>query len=84
MSTLPLQFFIGSSLFLQVTITAIKAWMGSKFSKNGSGSAELATLERLKKSPYTYNGRNVVSSQVLLVLIKSYSFSQVTRTTMKA
>ena len=48
MSTLALPFFIGSSLFLLVTITAIKAWMGSKFSKIGRGSAELATLERLK------------------------------------
>ena len=27
---------------------AIKAWMGSKFRKIGPGSAELATLERLK------------------------------------
>ena len=51
MSALALQFFIGSSLFLQVTMTAIKAWMGSKFGKIGPGSAELATLERLKKSP---------------------------------
>ena len=48
MSTLALPFFIGSSLFLLVTITAIKAWMGSKFGKIGPGSAELATLERLK------------------------------------
>ena len=68
MSTLALPFFIGSSLFLQVTMTAIKAWdclqfvivvfpdhtqlvfwMGSKFGKTGPGSAELATLEPLKK-----------------------------------
>ena len=50
-STLALPFFIGSSFFLQVTMTAIKAWMCSKFNKIGPGSAELATLERLKKSP---------------------------------
>ena len=50
MSTLALPFFIGSSSFLQVTRTAIKAWMGSKFGKIGLGSADLATLERLKKS----------------------------------
>ena len=31
-STLALPFFFGS-LFLQVTMTAIKAWMGSKFGK---------------------------------------------------
>ena len=48
MSTLALPFFIGSSLFLQVTMTAMKAGMGSKFGKIGPGSAELATLERLK------------------------------------
>ena len=64
MSTLALPFFIGSSLFLQETRTAIKAWMSSKFGKIGPGSAELATLERLNKFPYTYNGRNVVSSLV--------------------
>ena len=51
MSTLALPFFIGSSSFLQVTRTAIKAWMGLKFGKIGLGSADLATLERLKKSP---------------------------------
>ena len=49
MSTLALPIFIGSSLVLQVTITAIKAWMGSKFGRIGPGSAELATLECLKK-----------------------------------
>ena len=48
-STLALPFFIGSSVFLQVRMTAIKAWMGSKFGKIGPGSAELATLECLKK-----------------------------------
>ena len=48
MSTLALPFFIGSSSFLQVTRTAIKSWMGSKFGKIGQGSTELATLERLK------------------------------------
>ena len=29
-------------------MTAIKTWMGSKSGKIGRGSAELATLERLK------------------------------------
>ena len=51
MSNLTLPFFIGSYSFLQVTRTAVKAWMGSKFGKIGPGSAELAALERLKKSP---------------------------------
>ena len=50
-STLALPFFIESSLFLQVTMTAIQAWMGSKYGKIGSRSAELATLEHLEKSP---------------------------------
>ena len=48
MSTLALPFFTGSSLFLLVTMTAIKAWMCLKFSNIGPGSAELATLEGLK------------------------------------
>ena len=51
MSNLVLPIFIGSSSFLQVTRTVIKTRMGSKFGKIGPGSAELATLERLKKSP---------------------------------
>ena len=76
MSTLALPFFIGSSLFLQVTMTAIKAWMGSKFIKIGPGSAELAALERLKN--------NVVSTLAPSFLIESYSFLHVTRTAIKA
>ena len=51
MSTLALPFFIGSSLFLQVTRTAIKAWMCLKLGKIGPGSTELTALEHLKKSP---------------------------------
>ena len=41
-------FLIGSYTFLQVTRTATKAWMGSKFSKVEHGSMELAALEHLK------------------------------------
>ena len=37
-------FLIGSSLFLQVTRTALNSWMGLKFSKIGPGSVELASL----------------------------------------
>ena len=44
MSTLAFPFFIGSSLFLQVTRTTIKTWMGSKYGKIGPGSTELAAL----------------------------------------
>ena len=37
------------TLYLQITRTALKHWMSLKFGKIGPGSAELATLERLKK-----------------------------------
>ena len=50
MRTLALPFFIGSSSFLQIKRLTIKALMGSKVDTIGPGSAELATLERLKKS----------------------------------
>ena len=51
MSTLAPSVLIGSSSFLRVTRTAIKSWMGSKFSKIGPGSAELTAPERLEKFP---------------------------------
>ena len=50
-STLAPSFLIESYSFLHVTRTAIKAWIGLKFSKIDRGSMELASLERLKKSP---------------------------------
>ena len=50
MTTLAPSFLIGSSLFLQVTRTAIISRMDSKFSKIGPGTYELAALERLEKS----------------------------------
>ena len=45
---------------------------------------ELAALERLKKSPYTYDGSSGVSTLVLTFLDGSSSFLQVSRTTLKA
>ena len=36
---------------LQVTITCMRAWTSSNFGLIGSLTAELAALERLKKSP---------------------------------
>ena len=51
MTTLAPSFLICSSLFLQVLSTTIKSRMGSKFSGIGSGTYELAALERLEKSP---------------------------------
>ena len=67
----------------QVTRSTIKAWMGSKFGQIGPWTVGLAALERLKKSLYTYNGRNVVTTLVLSALNRSYSFLQI-RTTIKA
>ena len=64
MSTVAPPFLIVSSLFLQVTRTVIKTWMGSKFGKIILGSTELAATERLVKSPKTYNCRSVVSTLV--------------------
>ena len=58
--------------------------MGSKFCKIRTGSAELSSLELLKISPYTYNGRDDVSTIVLLSLDGSSSFLQAIRTTIKA
>ena len=51
MTTLAPSFFIDSTLFFHVTKTTIKSQMGSKFGKIGSGTFELAALERLEKSP---------------------------------
>ena len=48
MTTLLPSFSNGSSLFLQVTWSAIKAWMGLNFGKIASLTSELASLERLK------------------------------------
>ena len=51
MSTLAPSFLIGSSSYLQVTGTFIISWTSSKFGQIGPRTAELAALERLKKSP---------------------------------
>ena len=60
---------------MQVTRTAIKAWMGLKFSKIEHGSMALAALEFLK---------NLQSTLMLSFLDGSSSFLQVSRTTIKA
>ena len=84
MSTLAPSFLIGSSSYLQVTRTSIIYRTSSKFGQIGPRTAELAALERMKKSPYTYNGRNLVSNLAPSFLIGSSSFLQVSRTCMKA
>ena len=61
-NTLATLFFITSSSFLQVTRTTIKSWTSSKFGRIGPRTAELAALERLEKSPSSYNGRNLVNT----------------------
>ena len=48
-NTLAPSFLIGSSLFLQVTRTIIKAWMSSNFDGISLPTAELPAPERLKK-----------------------------------
>ena len=58
--------------------------MGSKFSRIRPGTYELPALECLEKSPWTYNGRNVVATLVLSILNGSSSFLHTIRTTIKA
>ena len=84
MTTLTPSFLIGSSLFLQVTKTTIKSWMGSKLGSIRRRTYELAALERLEKSPYTYNERKVVTTLVPSFSNGSSSFLQATRSTIKA
>ena len=81
-NTLATSFLIGSSSFLQVTRSTIKFRMSSKFTKIRPWTAELAALERLKKSPKTYNGRNVVTTLAPSFLIGT-SFLQETRKCIK-
>ena len=50
-STLAPSFLIGSSSYLQVKRTSIIYRTSSKFGQIGPRTAELAALERLKKSP---------------------------------
>ena len=50
MTNLAPSFLIGSSLFLQVTRTTIKSWMGLKLGSIPRRTYELAALERLENS----------------------------------
>ena len=50
-STLASSFLIGSSSLLQLWRTTIRSWTSSKFGRIQPRTAELATLERLKKTP---------------------------------
>ena len=70
---------IGSSSFLQVMRTIIKAWMSSNFGMISPLPTVLAAIERLEKKIY-----NLVSTLATSCLIGSSSFLQVTRTTINA
>ena len=83
-TTLAPSFWIVSTSFLQATSKLIISWMGSKFSSIRPGTYELPALERLEKSPLTYNGRNVVTTLVLSILNGSSSFLHTIRTTFNA
>ena len=61
-NTLAPLFLIGSSSYLQKMRTSITSRTSSKFGQIGPTTAELAALGRLEKSPYTYNGRNLVNT----------------------
>ena len=57
----------------------MKAWMSSNFGQIPPPTPELFALERLKKLMY-----NVVNTLAPSFLIGSFSFLQVTRTTIKS
>ena len=58
--------------------------MSLYFGLIGPLTAELAALERLKKSPWAYNGKYDVSTFSRLVFIGSFSYLQVMITYMRA
>ena len=77
-------FFIRSFSYLQVMVTCMIARVSLKFGLIRLLTAELAVLERLKKSPWTYNGKNGVATFYQLFLIKSFSCLQETMTHIRA
>ena len=58
--------------------------MSSNFGQIRPRTTELAALERRKKFPKTYNGKNEVITFSRLFLIGSFSYLQVVRTYIKA
>ena len=65
-------------------MTCIRARRSSKFSQIRPRTAELAVLEHLKKSPWTFIGKNGVATFSRLFLIGSISYLQGTMTYMRA
>ena len=76
-------FLIGSSSFFHVTRTTIKSGQSSNFGQIGLRAADVAALERIEKSLWTYNGRNVLATLANSYLIVSSSFLQETSTCIK-
>ena len=62
----------------------MRARTSSNFGLIGPPTAELAGLERLKKSPYTYIVENGVASFSQLFLIKFFSYLKVMMTYIRA
>ena len=58
-------------------MTCMRAQTSTNFGLIGPPAAELAALERLKKSLKAYNGKNNVSTFSRLFLIGSFSYLQV-------
>ena len=77
-------FFIRSFSYLQAMMTCMRARTSSQFGLIGPPTAELAALERLKKSPEAYNGKKDVSMFSRLFLIRPFSYLQVMITYMRA
>ena len=65
-------------------MTCMGARRSSEFSQIRPRTAELAALERLKKSPKTYNYKTGVANFSRLFLIGSISYLQGTMTYMRA
>ena len=65
-------------------MTCTRVWTSSNFGLIGPTTAELAALERLKKSPKAYNGKNDVSTFSRLFLIGYFSYLQVMIAYMRA
>ena len=62
----------------------MRSQMMSRFGKIRPWTAELAALERLKKSPLTYNGKDVVNAPAPSLQMGSSSFVQATRTAIRS
>ena len=62
----------------------MRSQINLKFGKIRPWTAELAALERLKKSPLTYNGKYVVNTPAPSFLMGSSSFLQATRTAIRS